>query len=303
MKGIELARTLFTQKVMPMLEKDFPEYLPHIAVGLVGHGSECFGYDDEISTDHDYGSECIIWLSDDAYEKVGFQIERAYSRLVSGSGIKKSAMGSSYRGVTSVSEFYREYTGRNGAPQCWQDWLYTPSTYFAEATNGEVFFDGNGLFTSIRNTILTGMPEDVRLKKMSEHAVFAAQSGQYNYKRCLDHGEKGAAGIALSEFVTNTSGLIFLLNRRHMPYYKWMFRALGELPILSEMKEPLEFLLSEPDVNKVKADIIEDIALAVSREINKQGLSDSQTSFLEAHAFEMAKKITDPDIRGQHIMG
>ena len=202
-----------------------------------------------------------------------------------------------------MSDFYREYTGRDGAPESWQDWLYTPLTYFAEATNGEVFFDGNGLFSSVREKILTGMPEDVRLKRMSEKAVFAAQSGQYNYERCLAHGEKGAAGIALSEFVTNLTELIFLLNRRHMPYYKWMFRALDGLPVLSDMKEPLEFLLSQPDIDNVKADIIEDIALAVSREMNRQGLSSLDTSSLEAHAFEMAKKITDPDIRGRHIMG
>ena len=34
--------------------------------------------------------------------------------------------------------------------------------------------------------------------------------------------------------------MIFLLNRVHMPYYKWAFRALGGLELLSELKVPLE---------------------------------------------------------------
>lgn len=51
------------------------------------------------------------------------------------------------------------------APQTLQDWLYTSSVFFAEATNGEVFRDDLGEFTKIRNEILHGMPEDVRAKK------------------------------------------------------------------------------------------------------------------------------------------
>ena len=40
--------------------------------------------------------------------------------------------------------------------------------------------------------------------------------------------------------------MIFLLNQRHMPFYKWAFRALGELPLLSEQRPALERILSEP---------------------------------------------------------
>ncbi len=306
MKGIEIARRFFEQEVKLMLERDFSDYMPYIAVGLVGHGSECFGYDDEISVDHDYGEDCIIWVTDEVFDKIGFSLQRAYSRLKNGSSAKKSAEGSFYRGVVSVGDFYMEYTGRRGAPETINDWMYTPSSYFAEAVNGEVFYDGNGLFTSIRNTILTGMPEEVRLKRISRHAIFAGQSGQYNFSRCLAHGEKGAAGIALSEFVQNAAEVIFLLNRRYMPYYKWMFRAMRELSLLSDMAEPLEFLLSEPNVGDgggIKAEIIEDIAAAISKEMANQGLISDNSTSLEAHAFEIAKKIKNPDIRGEHIMG
>lgn len=31
------------------------------------------------------------------------------------------------------------------------------------------------------------MPEDVRRKKLAARLIFMAQSGQYNYSRCLGH--------------------------------------------------------------------------------------------------------------------
>ena len=54
MKGLELARDYFERCGRPMLERDFPELMPFLAAGLCGSGSECFGWDDEVSRDHDF---------------------------------------------------------------------------------------------------------------------------------------------------------------------------------------------------------------------------------------------------------
>ena len=54
MKGLELSKKYYLEYGLPMLERDFAQYLPFLAIGLVGSGSECLGYDDEISTDHDF---------------------------------------------------------------------------------------------------------------------------------------------------------------------------------------------------------------------------------------------------------
>ena len=65
MKGIKLSEKFFKQYGLPMLENDFPELLPQIACGLLGEGSECFGFDDEISKDHDFDAGFCIFLPDE----------------------------------------------------------------------------------------------------------------------------------------------------------------------------------------------------------------------------------------------
>lgn len=55
MKGLELAKRLYEERARKLFENELPDLIPQMAVGLVGEGSECFGFDDEISRDHDWG--------------------------------------------------------------------------------------------------------------------------------------------------------------------------------------------------------------------------------------------------------
>ena len=62
MNGLELSESYFEEFGKPMLERDFPDLLPHLAAGLCGSGSECFGFDDEVSRDHDFEPGFLIFL-------------------------------------------------------------------------------------------------------------------------------------------------------------------------------------------------------------------------------------------------
>ena len=72
---------LYYEKYGRLMLAQFPELQGHYAAGLVGEGSECFGYDDIISTDHDYFPRFFIWLDDEAYEKYGEPLQAAYEKL------------------------------------------------------------------------------------------------------------------------------------------------------------------------------------------------------------------------------
>ena len=306
MQGIEISRAFYEEYGKPMIESEFSQYKDRLAIGLVGHGSECFGFDDEVSRDHDFEPAFCIWLTDEDEKEFGFRLFRAYQRLpreFCGTKLKeKSLLGGDTKGVMTISDFYRRYTGRSGPPESDLDWLYTPSHYLAEATNGEVFFDALGEFTRIRSEIKNGMPEDVRLKKIASCAFYMAQTGQYNLKRCLTHGERGASRLALSDFVRNAIELTFLLNHAHMPYYKWAFRSMRLLKILGDRAELLEELIDVHNIDDKK--INDDVELFCSEiilQLKAQGLSDSTSDYLENHAYCVNERIKNSRLRNMSV--
>ncbi len=305
MRGLDEARALFDARGRDWLRRDFPDREARIAVGLVGRGSECFGFDDETSRDHDFEPGFCLWLTDEDYAAVGAALARGYRSQVGRSAAAHSAMAEQRLGVHRIGDFYARYTGSPGAPGSWRQWMSLPSYALAEATNGEVWRDGLGAFSAIRQTILTGMPEDVRKKKLAARAVEMAQSGQYNYARCLAHGEEGAAMLALADFTRAAAGMIFLLNRRHMPYFKWMLRAMDDLPLLSDMRPALDYLLTgenDGSGRATKQGVVEDICAAVVRELKRQELTGGDWDYLEPHAFEIQRRIENQQIRALHIM-
>lgn len=291
-----------------MLEKEFPFEVNRIAVGLAGRGSECFGFDDELSHDHDCQVGFALWISSEDERKFGFRLERMYSRLrkefpppVIGS-TQKSHFGTIEQGVIVIDDFFRRHLGISGAPQSIEQWLHIPEYALAEAVNGRVFRDDQGFFSSIRQTIRCGMPEDVRLKKIAARAVVMAQSGQYNFMRCIKHGEPGAARLFLAEFVRAAGSMIFLLNRQFAPYDKWLLRAMKDLPRLSFAAEKLNLLLAGNLPDKSSVELIESIAQDVIKELALQGISDSREDFLEDHALSVMSHIRSRELKTMHIM-
>lgn len=305
MAFLELSKALYEERGAEMIHRLFPEFEARIAVGLSGRGSQCYGFDDEISADHDYAPGFCLWLTDEDEQRIGLQLRRAYRHIVPGSSTEHSAMGDGGMGVQRTGDFFLRYTGTRGAPADVLQWLYLPAHALAEASNGQVWRDELGEFSRIRKAIADGMPEDVRIKKLAGAVLIMAQSGQYNYSRCLKRGEEGAAMLAMAEFVKAACSVIFLLNRRHMPYYKWTFRAMAELERLGKLRHALEFLLTgdnDPAGQKLKAQLVEDICANVVSELRNQRLSCGNWDYLEPHALDMHGHIQNTHLRSLHIM-
>ena len=310
MKGLELARAYYREFGEPMLRERFPELLPLVAAGLCGSGSECWGFDDAISEDHDFEPGFCLFLPGEAVvdRKAAFELERAYAKLPKEfMGYRRQAVspvGGARHGVIRTADFMMDKVGTPDGQLDLMKWLYVPEYMLAEAVNGEIFMDGYGEVTAVRER-LRRRPEDVRLKKLAGQLLLMAQSGQYNYRRCLSHGETGAAQLAVAEFVNSAMSAVFLLNNEYQPYYKWSFRAMRALPKLSITAELLEYLLTtdnEPETAKEKYSVIEGIASDVIEELQEQELTKAVCGDLEKHAYSVNDKVADAQIRNMHVL-
>ena len=277
--GLKLARAFWTQVGKPMLSTKYPQYVSRIAVGLVGHGSECYGFDDAYSQDHDFGPRFCLWLSDEDYAVIGEQLQTDYDALPrdfnidtqghavfstntastaashgSPSPATPRARGVNRRdGVFRIGDFFESITGYRTAPAQTSphEWLMLDEATLAAATNGEVFADPTGQFSKTRQGF-KDMPDDVRLALISKRLGMIAQAGQYNLPRSLKRGDGAAAWLSIHEFVNAASSLVFLINvpmvAGYLPYYKWQFAALRKLSksmfaLLPDVAEQLESVM------------------------------------------------------------
>ena len=145
MKGLELSRGFYNEYGRPVLMAQFSSVLPLISVGLMGSGSECLGYDDEVSRDHDFEPGFCIFIPDESVldRRTAFLLERAYAKLPKEYlGVKRSPLspvGGNRHGVIPLSSFVREKTGTPDGKLTIGNWLTVPEQSLLELTNGEVF--------------------------------------------------------------------------------------------------------------------------------------------------------------------
>jgi Domain of unknown function (DUF4037) len=226
-------------------------------------------------------------------------------------------------GVFEVKDFYRRFVRYDHVPATLAEWRALPETYLATATNGRVFVDPLGEFIAFREGLLAFYPEDLRLKKVAARCAAAGQAGQYNYHRSVVRGEVVAAQVALSTFVEAVISLVYLLNKRYRPFYKWMHRGMRELAILgAPCHELLAELCAEPGVGAGtgasggswaktgpeavaagsvayvhRERIVEDISALVIAHLRACGLSSVESDFLLDHARAVQATIQNEALR------
>ncbi|MBR3245518.1 MAG: DUF4037 domain-containing protein [Parasporobacterium sp.] len=293
MKGLDKSRILFENYVMPEIYQELPEVIPYLAAGLVGEGSECFGFDDEISLDHDSEVRICLWLNKENYARYEEALCRILEKLpkeISGSPVRPLQKGRS--GVFEIGSFYKQLLLFEGCPRTNRQWMETEETRLAAAVNGEVFLDHPGVFTSIRSQLLEYYPKDVFLFKLAQAIAVAAQTGQYNYPRVVKRQDFVTANMIRSAFIDHFVRAVFLLNRRYRPFYKWTYRAFSSLPVLGkEMYEKTEDLLS---ASWDKAgEIIESMSMELIGEMQNQALTEKTSDFLMDHLPDLLSKIND----------
>lgn len=314
MNGLELSRKYYETYGKEMIESVEPSLFERISAGLCGEGSQCMGFDDTISQDHDFAPGFCIWLTEEDFARYGQALREAYEKLPhSFCGFSRENIIADDRlGVITNSSFYQRFTGSPTGPENNLDWLMTPEAQLAVATNGQLFHNKNRDFSMTRGSLLAFYPEDVRRKKIAARAAIMSQAGQYNLLRLIKRQDKVAVTLALARFTEATISMVHLLNKRYTPFYKWAFFSMKTLPRLADTVAPLltaladipALLKKEPTakLHDTAFKLTEEICAAVAAELRAQGLSQEEDNFLQSHLASLMAGIKDPQLAAMHPM-
>ena len=288
MSNLERSKVFYEEYGKPMILRHFPEYADRIAVGLAGEGSDCFGFDDEISSDHDYAEGFCMWLTEEDYQKIGTALQAQYDHLT-----KSEGRLSHRRGVFSINQFYNgiletrtdyEKTGRI-------DFLSVKEHLLAAASNGDVFQDALGIFTGIRKQIQEYYPEDIWRKRLAQGLHEFAQYAQSNYSRMMARKDGITAMLCVGKGVESALDLIYLLEKTYAPYYKWKKKGLEGSKLAQSLFPILEKIAENPGQAKVWEGYRYSAASV--------HLEDANVALFE----EVAKKLLDEMIRQNLVSG
>ena len=272
MKGLAFAEEYYRTVCAPAIRDALPHDFDRISAGLVGDGSEAFGFDDELSRDHDFTPLCCYWLRAEDMD-LAPRLEAVLRGLPGeyrGFPVREEGMREDKRrGVWEIGAFYSRFLG-------------VP-----------------GVFSAIRRELLLYYPDDIRLLILAGQCIHMAQAGQYNYPRCVRRGDRVAASMAESEFVRHAMRAVYALNRRYMPYYKWAHRGMSSLGILGPevSNELLQLTNLPPDGTDEKAARIESVCRLVLGALRAEGLTDRTEDFLLPHGDCIRQRIENRALR------
>ena len=293
MKGLELSGLFYREVIKEFLRTQYPEYKERIAVGLAGEGSECSGCDDELSRDHDWGARICLWMTKDDYEKTGKELQYSLENIAQEFRGYPVIWIPGRSGAMQTELWYRKFLSLERPPQTVGEWLRIPEHHLAAACNGTVFADPLGEFTAIRDELLLGYPEDIRLKKLAARCMTIAQAGQYNYPRLRKRNDLVGALLAKNEFIHAVISAVYLLNNQYTPFYKWMYFGMCRLPEGGKEIGDLLRRLAEAGESGQSEEIIEEICRSLIRKFREQDITDvpEEETYLVRHGESIHRHI------------
>ena len=264
MKMMDLSRAFYRECILPALREDFPQIADTHAAALIGYGSEVLGNDDEISKFYGWGPRVNLFLTKEDHRLVAERIKE-----VLWANLPWTFMGCPARFkpdpqlgaprptddpdgtpliAITTSECYAEwYTGHSAIPVSPLDWLLIPEPRLLELSSGEVFHDGIGALTKLRE-YFHYFPEDVWRHPLA-----------YQWKTlpwdidliglCAARNDTLSSRICTNRSVERIIGLVFLLSQTYKPgYLKWVHRQFYKLPHLArEVGPSLEEAVTSKD--------------------------------------------------------
>ena len=259
---MKLNEQFFEGVIRPLLAQTYPA-LTYSAARL-GTGSDVLGYDTPMSTDHDWGIRQQLFLSDADYDQYGAAIHEQFRQrfppLFQGYPVhfgppddegtrllaKKTEGPIEHRvEVTTFGRFLANQLPFDPLGEITTaDWLVTPQQKLLEVTKGQVYADGLGTVTTVRQK-LAWYPHDVWLymlmsqwARIGQEEAFVGRTGDVDD----DLGSQLLTGRLAHDIML----LCFLMEKQYAPYSKWFGTAFKELGCYATLHPTLRQALLAP---------------------------------------------------------
>ncbi|TCC63028.1 DUF4037 domain-containing protein [Kribbella pittospori] len=204
--GQELSRRFYLEKVRPVVD------VPHSAA-LLGRTSEVLGFDDEMSTDHDWKPRALLFVRE------GVTLEPDVPDKFEGWPASVE--------VHTLRSYFQKQLGFDPDQElAARDWLTFPESILRQHTAGAVFHDEIGL-QAVRDR-LNYYPPDV-WRYLMIAAWWCVHPEMNLVGRAGYTGDELGSAVIGAQLVRDLMQLCFLLERQYAPYRKWFGTAFSRL--------------------------------------------------------------------------
>lgn len=258
--GLELARLYYQEAIAPILQKEFPGLV--YSAALIGTGSEVLGFDTEMSSDHNWGPRCYLFLTPEDQPQSAAQIHNILAHQLpfevagypthfeayeseNGTVLPKliNTRPINHRvQIVTLPTFLRDYIGTELQGEVTlADWLTIPEQKLRTLTAGAVFHDGLNILEPLRQK-LAYYPHDLWIYLLSAQWQRIGQEEPFVGRTGLVGDEIGSAVIA-ARLVRDLMRLCFLMEKQYAPYSKWFGTAFSHLQYAGSLSPLLQQVL------------------------------------------------------------
>ncbi len=308
--GLALCRSYYENFGKPMIHEKFAEYESRIAVGLCGEGSDCLGFDDALSRDHDWGPGFAMWVTPEVFDAIGEELQQAYEALPTefmGYQRRNTVYGKNRVGVCTIVDFYERILGKEYCTNLTAEfsaenlqWENIPDEALAAVVSGEVFADEEGTFSKIRDVLQQGYPEKILYLKIAEACAKFSQNLQYNLPRVEKRGDVVTGQILLAEGLQEAMKLCYYMAGLYPVHTKWLYSGMqGLIRYTQETKFIAELMICTDE--EKRGQMIEQLGMCLANHLYEQDYVKVREPYLEYHVTELMQKALFADLSCEEL--
>ena len=281
--GLRLSERLYHEIVKGLLLRYSPDL--RYSAGLIGYGSDVLGFDDETSTDHNWGPRLSLFLEDgesDLAPEIATYLRKNLPTDFCGYStnftLKRDdqtqsmceAIGGEVNHlieIHGVDRYFCSVLGKGADGLTHIDWLGIPEQKLLELTSGRIFHDGLEKLERYRKA-LSYYPKEVGKLRLAAYWDCIANEEAF-VGRMIESADGIGLRLLTARLITHLMRICFILKKKYCPYSKWFSKSFQNLE-LPECRVLIEDILAESDMRAVEEKLTE-LYLGVLRLQNESG--------------------------------